>query len=505
MPDGKHLDEDVTQIASEEDISRNERFDLPGKKEPEEEPEEATPTEQRRLSLGTLRDRSVAAFLDLLFCGYLFCGTFLFFNVLFRGDFLSPYPTIGLPALWFHTIAGTVLFLYYFLSEAIFHTTLGKFLCRLTVRKTSGRLPALLGIFLRNLLRPLDLVLALFPTWILLERTRKQQRLGDLIAGTCVMKQYASLPRTARTVGEGPNPSRRFLTDLGDHLVVALWLAGFLLWLDYQRPLFSFLALISLPLLYFVWQTIWWRVFQQTPVQWLFGAGIANESGGPVRFSQAVLRSLAFFGDLLFFPAIFLSKRRQSFSDFVAATTVVTQNRLSKTAKGIAAALVILGLTWFVGLSNPRNITTPFFKADFFTQLFGPQQALGRTNIKEALKIDRFAFLKEDRTTPRGSAEFDAGEMIYFAFDVTGYAARDGKAWIVEDLVLRFPDHTIGFKKQGTAEYHETPKEAGKPIEFFNPLKLPADAKPGFYTLVLILHDRIANTERTEQRTFRVR
>lgn len=509
MPDRKNVDDDVTQIASEEDFDRNESL-YPEENEEyspfeEEAEDEGTPTGQHPLSIGTLRDRLSAAFLDLLFCGYLFCSTLLIFNYFFTGDFLAPYPTLGNPALWFHLTSGVVLFLYYFVSEALFHTTLGKFFCRMTVRQTSGKQASLFSILLRNLFRPLDLALALLPTWILLDQTRKHQRIGDILAGTCVMKQYASPPRLQRTTGELLNASQRFFVDAGDHFLVAIWLTGFLLWLDYQRPLFSFAVLVSLPVLYLLWQSVWWRFFQQSPVQWIFGAGLTNESGGPVRFSQTIIRSIGFLADLLLFPTLFLSKHHQSFSDFLASTKVVTQNRFRKTIKGILGAVLIMGVTWFVGLSNPRNITTPFFKADFFSQLFQRQHPISQTMQKPKLEIERFAFLKADRKTPRGSAEFQAGEMIYFAFDVIGYAARDDKAWIVEDLVLRFPDHSIGFKKQEIVEYHQVPTEPGKPIEVFNPLKLPDKATPGFYTLVLILHDKIANTQRTEQRTFRVK
>jgi len=89
-------------------------------------------------------------------------------------------------ATFFKTVlfTGIGLFLYLWLSEWWFSSTLGKALFSLAVVNLHGGRNTALGTLLRNLFLPFDLLLVGF---VLATLTHRRRRLGDLIAGTAVM------------------------------------------------------------------------------------------------------------------------------------------------------------------------------------------------------------------------------------------------------------------------------------------------------------------------------
>lgn len=75
-----------------------------------------------------------------------------------------------------------IALLYVFLSEAIFGTTIGKLAFSLHVYPTKGRFVGLARSFIRNLMRPIDLLVV----GALLALAPGHRRLGDLFGGTIV-------------------------------------------------------------------------------------------------------------------------------------------------------------------------------------------------------------------------------------------------------------------------------------------------------------------------------
>ena len=75
-----------------------------------------------------------------------------------------------------------IALLYVFVAEAIFGTTLGKLAFSLHVYPTKGRFVGLARSFIRNLLRPIDLLVV----GALLALAPGHRRLGDLFGGTIV-------------------------------------------------------------------------------------------------------------------------------------------------------------------------------------------------------------------------------------------------------------------------------------------------------------------------------
>ena len=100
-------------------------------------------------------------------------------------------------------------FLYLWISEAVFGTTIGKLAVGLHVYSTRGRIVGFGRSFVRNLLRPID---ALVIGWIL-ALLPGHRRLGDLAGGTVVAR----------------SPLRSFAPLVGWILIIVLVALPFLL------------------------------------------------------------------------------------------------------------------------------------------------------------------------------------------------------------------------------------------------------------------------------------
>ncbi|MDO8527206.1 MAG: RDD family protein [Deltaproteobacteria bacterium] len=468
--------------------------------------DEVTPIPQTGLHLASLRDRAASGFVDLLLLGYLYWVALFGYNQLLWHEMLRPFPS-GKHAIIFNGLFLLACYLYFFISEGIFFTTLGKFFTRLSVYSTAGEPASLLAVALRNLIRPIDYILLILPTWILMEKLPRRQRLGDFLSRTVVMKQSPSSQVRIPVSGRTSSGTLRILSGIPDFAAALAWMAGIALFIDYQRPIFSFFIILLLPVFYLLWHLVWECLFQTTLGQWIFGLKIAKEEGAPIGFSEALLRALFSLFDTnpLGWVSCFLSAKNQKPSDVIAGTVVVHAKRTWHPIIGVVVSLLLIATVWFAGMVNPRNYLTPFFKMDFLSKIFtirvGGGTALSAT---KGLFVKRFSFLLADRKTPRPSAEFKPGETIYFSFDVTGFAVRNNEAWIQEDLTVRYPDNAIGFKQETIVDFHQLLKEPEIPLEIVNTLALPPNAQPGHYTLVLVLHDRFSDKHLTEQRTFLV-
>ena len=514
MADEKHLDDESTEMATpygekdpweEEETPLPQRAVLPAIEEIEED--ELTPIPQTGLVLGSIRDRFASGVFDLLVLGYLYLGFLLAYNFIVWRQFLRPIPVQGTHAYLFHSLYLLFAFLYFFIAEGVFFTSLGKFFARLSVRRPTGEGASLMQVALRNILRPLDYLLSVSPTWMLLEKLPRRQRLGDLLAGTLVTKHLSRAPRPAHVSGKTASATLRLLAGAIDFCFSAAFVGGFALFIDYKRPVFSFLIVSLLPLVYLAWHLAWEGLFKTTAGLWIFGCKITTEEGAPIGFTEAMIRALFRVLDTNPFgwSVLFMSSKNQRPSDLAAATVVVHDARPWKTLIGIGVSLVLIAAIWFAGLVNPRNYLTPFFKADFLAKVFSVRVGGGvALPASQGLLGKRFNYLSPDRKTPRPSAEFKPGETIYFSFDITGFAVRDNEGWIQEDLVVRYPDQAIGFKQENIVDFHQLLKNPEVPLEIMNTLALPPNAQPGHYTLVIVLHDRFANRHLTEQRTFLV-
>ncbi len=147
--------------------------------------------------LAGLGSRFVAILLDYLLQGVTVFLLILIFVVFFSG---VATPAIGnagsnLPEKWGIAIAIAIPFLlewgYFTLFEAFWRgQTPGKRIMRIRVIQQTGRPVSLFESMGRNLLRAVDWLPAMYLVGVIsMFATRRQQRLGDLIAGTLVVHE----------------------------------------------------------------------------------------------------------------------------------------------------------------------------------------------------------------------------------------------------------------------------------------------------------------------------
>jgi uncharacterized RDD family membrane protein YckC len=109
----------------------------------------------------------------------------------------------GVPR-WALGIAGCLLYLvYYLVLEAIFSTTPGKAFYGLRVLQLNGERCTWRCAWIRTLTRLIEVnpvLLGGIPAGIVILRTRRHQRIGDILAGTVVTSQRAK--RIPHTSGE---------------------------------------------------------------------------------------------------------------------------------------------------------------------------------------------------------------------------------------------------------------------------------------------------------------
>jgi uncharacterized RDD family membrane protein YckC len=136
-----------------------------------------------------LLGRLCAALVDVLAIGFI-VATFAFHASIGSGTAASwlLLPAAAQSEGLFAGLAGLSIgcaLLLSFLTEALVGTTIGKLLFALNVRTLRGGWAGFGRVFVRNILRPLDLLL-IGP--LLAAVTPKHQRLGDLLAGTVVAR-----------------------------------------------------------------------------------------------------------------------------------------------------------------------------------------------------------------------------------------------------------------------------------------------------------------------------
>ncbi len=132
---------------------------------------------QLEYPLAGIGDRLLAFAIDLMILGglYLILG-FIFDEMGFGGG------------LAVNAILGVLVYLYRLISEAFFNgQTVGKIALSIKVVKLDGSTPSFAAYFLRWLLEPIDFfIVGLGVVFIIL--TKKGQRVGDILAGTTVVK-----------------------------------------------------------------------------------------------------------------------------------------------------------------------------------------------------------------------------------------------------------------------------------------------------------------------------
>lgn len=168
-------------------------------------------------------NRGFAALFDFLIATLIFIGAFFMFS-LFSGavGFQNAGPYFGIAVLLTFTIAWAYFVLYEWLGNG---QTLGKRIFGLRVIADDGAPAAFTAVFVRNLLRIVDFLPGFYGIGLLaIVISPKSQRLGDLAAGTYVVRaprpqlDYFSL-RTVTPLGAGAQVETRPLPGEAQRLV----------------------------------------------------------------------------------------------------------------------------------------------------------------------------------------------------------------------------------------------------------------------------------------------
>ncbi len=108
-------------------------------------------------------------------------------GALVAGPQLAAYGSV---AAW--AAAGSAYFGYYFVSEVLFRNTLGKWIMGLRIRQVFGERCTRWQLVVRSLFRVLEVNPIFFgdlPAGISIFCTKRRQRIGDLVAGTVVVRR----------------------------------------------------------------------------------------------------------------------------------------------------------------------------------------------------------------------------------------------------------------------------------------------------------------------------
>jgi len=189
--------------------------------------------------------------------------------------------------------ATAVFFLYFFLLEGILARTPGKLLCGLVVANRHGDPPGLIGVLIRNLLRPVDFVLFPLTGLGLAEVSQKRQRLGDFLGGTTIRRSRArgnpTVPAHDITWGSITRRTIALLLDLVVFAAVALF---FLLCLPSEDERLTFLILQAGPILIVAYWVGCEVLLGGTPIKLLMGLRVVDEEARPVSIPGSLLRNL---------------------------------------------------------------------------------------------------------------------------------------------------------------------------------------------------------------------
>jgi uncharacterized RDD family membrane protein YckC len=138
--------------------------------------------------IAPLGDRAIAAIVDLILMWAPFAVIGMWTATRFGGVTSNGFQLDGAPGLLTITLTAAVAFLYIWLAEGIFGTTLGKLAMNLRVRTAGGARIGLGRSFARNALRIVDGIGVYLVGLIVALTSPARQRLGDRVAGTLVVQ-----------------------------------------------------------------------------------------------------------------------------------------------------------------------------------------------------------------------------------------------------------------------------------------------------------------------------
>ncbi|PIU56368.1 MAG: hypothetical protein COS89_06095, partial [Deltaproteobacteria bacterium CG07_land_8_20_14_0_80_38_7] len=380
------------------------------------------------------------------------------------------------------------------------------------IRDINGKPPGMMSIFLRNLLRLVDIFLCIILVgFVILEKTMWRQRLGDLFGHTIVIKKLKSKQRKyALTIDMIASASGRLLAFLIDTTIFCMFIFGYLLLLTPQEVLGSMILIILLPIVIILYYSILEAFSGASPGKLLLGYSICHEDGSSVDFSSSLIRTLTRIIDTnpFGFLSILISNRNQRMGDTAAGTIVC---KVKRELRGLIGAIIVIFMTLgiiFIGLGNRNNFLKSSFQINFLPIFdFHISEQTNHMKGKPGnLVVSEFYFASDEQggLKQKKPAIFQAGDKIYLMFKINGYSIKADKVWIQEDLLVRYPDESVGLTLENVIDYYEHLTNDAIPIDLSNNIVLPKNALPGRYTVTLTIKDKNSNKQLKEQRFFYV-
>lgn len=456
--------------------------------------------------VASLKDRFAAQAMDAMFLYVIYFAILIVYRSIVFGEPFGPIPAAGLNGIIFHGIFFLIALLWFAIPEMAFCASVGKLFCHLRVRSTNGEYPSFVSVIVRNLLRPIDIIL--FPLIIvaaLMENSTMHRRLGDILGRTFVLKNFGAPPRQyALSLDIVASASARSVAFLIDFAFFALFGLGVALFLSPETPAFSMMVLVLSPILAFLFFTIPEWLTKTSPGKWLWGFAVCLEDGSAVDLQSTLVRTFWRVVDtnpVGFLTSLF-SVRRQRPGDTAAGTVVIKADRKWQGFAGLICIAVISISTLYAGLSNRDSFMGPDFRVNFLPSFDFVGRGRAHAGII-VLAVKNFSFAAEDPASIRRPPKFEPGETLYITFEVDGYKRDKKKVWIQEDLTIRYPDDSIGLKLENINEFNREFDEEG-PIKFENNIVIPDNAAIGRYAVTLAIRDKVAKREITEQRYFYV-
>lgn len=465
--------------------------------------------EMRGPTIASLKDRFAAFLIDSAFLYVIYWLMMISYRKVSFGSAAGPVPAAGMNGLIFHALFLLIALLWFSVPELALCASLGKKLCHLVVRKTDGTYAGFLAVLIRNIVRPIDMVL--FPLLVgaaMMEWTKWQQRLGDLLGRTVVLKNYSTPPRQyALSLDIVASTTRRMLAFMVDLSLAGAFAFGLALTLSPDAPLASMLTVVMAPPAVAAFFILPEWLTKTSPGKWLFGLTICQEDGSAVDLPSSTIRtSWRLFDTNPFgFLTSLFSVRRQRPGDSAAGTVVIMASRELRGAIGLAIAVLVSISTLYGGLDNRDSFLHEDFQVNFLPSIEFRNLAAGAKGPvpQSNLMIKNFHFAAGDAASVRSPSIFEPGETLFLVFEVDNYQRDGAKVWLQEDLSVRYPDDSVGLKLENINDFNQELAQSG-PIRFENNVAIPQNAQSGRYTIVLTVRDKLSRQELKEQRFFYV-
>jgi uncharacterized RDD family membrane protein YckC len=422
-----------------------------------------------------------AQLIDLLICGEFFYLLGMAVALKFGGTVTGGgFQLNGGTALLAFGLVGITCFLYFWLLEGLFGRTLGKMIANLKVVRDTDKRCDLTASAIRNLLRFVDLFFFGGVGLVSILITKRQQRIGDLVAKTFVVKTTS-----------------RFLQVLG--LLLFLLTVGATIWMGLEMRTLARSAATSRTMAI---QNLRFTEGEKGP--------ITNKSYGP---GEDVFLNFDLSGVRL--------DNQGNADTLITFEAIDTQGRLmlepvpvevkGKTAGSEGGPIpVYFHLTlpvyassgdFFIQIRVLNNVSKKELQQRVSYIVKGPQIA-----PNPAFGIQDYVFLSEQGNAVVGDAVFPRGAVVKSKFLTMGFKlGEQNKVKLRLDLSVTSSSGEKLLDKQNLFQLDRNFFYPPSYLPITTTVTTPSSIAPGAYTLHNVVHDDVAGTDYSFNKTFWVK